>query len=546
MRGGRLNGFIGAMAFGSRATFPSNYSSGGSYGSSSSSGSSNSGKSSSSNTSTDKEETWFEKQYKYHEHLVEMDQELQEDFLDWLDDAYKRAYAEGILDLDDYYKYEQEVYKGRQDLFKDYLNDLEHSIEMAEKAGDSAGDIINIYQQMLNDINAALEAAFARGLDENDDYVQYLQEQWYKYYDKLKDYRDDAQDDAMDAVDDLVQYRIKMLKQYIKNEQDSLKERLSYLKDFYQKQKDMLKDVADTEDYLEEQSEKRKTVSDIESQLAMLELDNSAWAQKRKAKLKEELNDAQKDLQKFERDHAIEVAQEELDSAYEIQERAINARIDQLEDLANNPKALYDQALKDVQNNSIELYEEMIEFNNKYGDGIQSTIVDKWEQAYISLKNYADLYHEFYNGINLVNATGYQPNAEGNIGGNYVMRNPGGSGIKVAGEAPAEVMGGTTSYSDLDPDVQAKIEEMQNALQAQINSVLDNVQAVTNSWLDQIDANTQSMLNSLSNSYAYGGINMGNIIIQGNATEDTISEIRRAQRDNVSNMLKALNTLNNR
>lgn len=367
LRGGGVSGVIGAMASGSRATFPSNYNPGGGGGGGSSSGKSSSSSSSSNSSSTKKEKTWFEQQYDYHKHLVEMDQELQSDFLDWLDEAYKKAYAEGIIDLEEYMQREEEVYKGRQDQFKDYISDLDYAIDMAKKAGANSEDVANMYQKMLDEINRALEIAFARGLDENDDYVQYLQNQWYNYYDNLKEAREDAQDDAMDAVDDLVQYRIKMLKQYIKNEVDALKERLSNLKDFYSKQKDLLKDVADTEDYLDEQAEKRKSVTDIESQLAMLDLDNSAWAQKRKAKLKEELADAQKELNKFERDHAIEVASDQLDAAYEVQERAINARIDELNDLADNPKALYDKALSDVRNNSVALYEEMIEFNNKYG-----------------------------------------------------------------------------------------------------------------------------------------------------------------------------------
>lgn len=364
-----VGGSVKAYAAGTpvSATFPNFYGGGSGGGGSSKSSSKSSSSSSSSDSSSKKEKTWFEKQYDYHKHLVEMDQELQSDFLDWLDEAYKKAYAEGIIDLEEYMQREEEVYKGRQDQFKDYISDLDYAIDMAKRAGANSEDVANMYQKMLDEINRALEIAFARGLDENDDYVQYLQNQWYNYYDNLKEAREDAQDDAMDAVDDLVQYRIKMLKQYIKNEVDALKERLSNLKDFYSKQKDLLKDVADTEDYLDEQAEKRKSVTDIESQLAMLDLDNSAWAQKRKAKLKEELADAQKELNKFERDHAIEVASDQLDAAYEVQERAINARIDELNDLADNPKALYDKALSDVRNNSVALYEEMIEFNNKYG-----------------------------------------------------------------------------------------------------------------------------------------------------------------------------------
>lgn len=539
LRGFGLNGTIGAMASGSKATFPSNYSAGGSYGGGGGSSKGSSSSSSSTDT-TAKEESWFEKQYKYHKHLVEMDQELQEDFLEWLDDAYKRAYAEGVIDLDDYYKHQEEVYKGLQDLFRDYLNDVEHTIDLAERAGSNSSEIVNIYQTLLDDINAELTKAYANGLDENDDYVQYLQDQWYTYYDKLKDAREDAADDAKDSVDDLVQYRIKMLKQYIKNEVSALKEQLKNLKDFYDKQKQMLKDSADEEDYIEEQREKRKAVSDIQNQLSMLELDNSAWAQKRKAQLQEELEDAQKELNKFERDHAIEVASEQLDAAYEVQERAINARVDELEALADNPKYLYDQALKDVQNNSVALYEEMIEYNNKYGDGIQDTIVSMWEQAYISLKNYADLYNEFYHGINLVNATGYQPGTEGNEGGNYVMRNPGGMGVKIPSTSEPEV------FTSSDGSTYNVLDDTEAAIQAQLEAYISNIEAARDQILENLQNQANAALAGLTGaSMSTGAISMGNIIIQGNATADTISEIRRAQRENVDNMLTALNKLYN-
>ena len=545
LRSGGVSGRINAMAGGSpsAATFPNYYPGGGGGGSSSKSSSSRSDKSSSSDTK--KEESWFEKQYKLHKHYLEMDQELQEDFLEWLDSAYKKAYAEGVIDLDEFYKHQEEVYKGQEDLFKDHLNDIEHMISLSERAGDSTQSILNMYQRLLNEVNAALEAAFARGLDENDDYVQELQNKWYDYYDKLKKAREDAVKDATSAADDLVKYRIKMLKQYIKNEVDSLNERLKNLKDFHQKQKEMLRDVADEEDYIEEQAEKRKKVTDIETQLSILNLDDSAWAQKRKAQLKEELADAQKELQKFERDHAIEVAQDQLDSAYEIQERAINARIDQLNDLADNPKALYDQALEDVRNNSVELYEEMIAFNNKYGDGIQKTVVDMWEKAYVSLKNYTDLYHEFYEGINLINATGYQPGKdEIGIGGNFVARNPGGTGVKVHGEIPdAPSDTGANALTDVDPAIAAHLEAVQNAIQAQLESLMTNFQSATANLANQISSNAQSLFSGLSNNNMFGGIDMGDIIINGSASNETVSEIRRAQRDNIDTMLKELNKL---
>lgn len=64
------------------------------------------GGSGNSKKSSDKD-NWFIKQYKENNHLIKMDKKEQKDYLNWLDGAYKKAYKQGIIDLDDYYKYQK-------------------------------------------------------------------------------------------------------------------------------------------------------------------------------------------------------------------------------------------------------------------------------------------------------------------------------------------------------------------------------------------------------------------------------------------------------
>lgn len=388
---------------------PSSGSGSGGSGGGSGSGSSGSG----SDSGKDEVDNWFERQYKLHNHLINMDAEQVEDYLVWLNDAYKRAYEEGLITLYDFYQYQEEVYDKLRELFKDYLNDTEHEISMRSHFEYESAAIIKLYQEMIEKIEKELEAARAQGLDDNNEYVQYLQQQWFTYSDAIKEIEDEISGNAKSALDELIEIRIKMIKQDLENEKDAIKKKLDYLKDFYDKQKDMLKEVYDEEKYLEEQSEKRKTVADIQAELAQLEYDNSAWAQKRKLELAEELAEAQKDLDDFERDHALEVAQDELDALYEKQEEGLNAEIDLLDEKLNDAKAIYEQALEDIKNGSVELYEQMIEWNATYGDGIDQTITDAWEAAYEALDKYYALYGKYYEDFNLDNATGYQRPDEG-------------------------------------------------------------------------------------------------------------------------------------
>lgn len=490
-------------------------------------------------SSSAKQDSWFDHLYEQHNHMLKMDQESQQQYLDWLDGAYKDAFNQGLLELKDFHKYEEEVYKGRQDLFKDHISDIDHAIGLEQNGENRPTVIVNMYQQLLGDIQNQIDAAHRKGLDDNNEYIQYLQNQWNKYYKDLKALREDSSDDAKEQVDDLVQYRIKMLKQYLKNEINSLKERLSYLKGFYNHQKEMLQDVYDTENYLEEQSERRKNVSDIENEMKALEFDDSAWAQKRRLQLQQELDEAQKDLDDFERQHALSVAQDELDAMYSIQEAAINARMDQLNERLNDPKALYEQALLDVQNNTVALYEEMIEFNNKYGSGIKQDIVDMWENAYISLRKYAELYGTLYNGINLVNATDYEwPSTS--TGSGYA------SGTRNAthGFHRLDEIGAEYVFTSANGNKYRLLNGGDKVLDSRATDFLYNFANTGGKIIPNMIAGSVGSVGGFGGkSSVIGDIRLGDIIIQGNADERTVSEIRRAQRESVDFLLKEFNRL---
>ena len=408
---GRAGGRIGFGGWGSVIGGSGSGSGSGSGGGSGSGSGSGSGHSTGKDTSKE-EESWFEKQYKLHNHLIKMCQEDMEDYLAWLNTAYQQAYDEGIIDLDDYRKYQEEVYEGLQDLFKDYLSDVEHEIDMRSMFEGESPKIISLYKQLIKDVEKEIAAARAAGLDDTDDYIQELHKKWADYTKSVKEMEEDARDGAKDAVDELIEYRIKMLKQEADKEKDSLKKKLDNLKEFYDKQKEMLQDVYDEEKYLDEQSEKRKSVTDIQAELAQLEFDDSAWAQKRKLQLQQELADAQKELEDFEKQHALDEALGLLDDAYDAQEKEINAEMEALEEKLNDPEALYNQALADIRNNTEELYQEMLEYNRRYGTGNDEDVADMWEAAYKALLEYHDINGEWYNGIDLGNYTGYTPPQE--------------------------------------------------------------------------------------------------------------------------------------
>lgn len=524
------------------------------------SGGAGSGGSGSGGGSNSDEESWFERQLKDHKHLVEMDQESQSDYLDWLEDAYQKAYEEGIIDIDEFYKYEEEVYKGRRDL-----------VEQAEK-------------------------------------------------------------DAKSSIDNLVEYRIKMLKQEIEDEKDAVKKKLDALKEFYDKQREMLQDQYDEEKYLEEQAEKRKSVSDIRAELAMLERDDSAWAQRRRIELQEQLAEAEKDLNNFERDHALDKTLDMLDKQQAAQEALLQAEIDALDAKLNDPHALFNQALADIKANTEELYNAFIEYNRKHGTGNDEDIADMWEEAYIADQEYQETHNgEHLDGIEIGNYTGYvapeppattQPESSqesaqtlpygkasdvsGNIGvgssGEQVRAiqyalnalgfgNSGtqscdgqfGSGTQTAVRAFQSAMG-ITSDGIVGANTKAKFRSMGYSMGTRSASpgihMVDELgpefvfesadgnryrvfrggekvlNANATNFLYEFANHGRDILSEIIRSLAGGSISgkingvaqvfdidMGDIIVQGNADSRTVSQIRREQRQSVDYMLKEIGRL---
>ena len=494
-----------------------------------------SGGSSSSNSSdsSKKEKSQFEKDYEYHQHLLAMEKEDYETYIKWLDQAYKDAYAKGQIELEDFYKYEVEVFEGRKELFQDSIEDIEHKIKGLERDPGNEAQIINYYNQIIQKIDNELAAARARGLNDDDDYVQELLEQKWDYADEIKDIQDEITENAKDAVEDLVDYRIDMLKQDLENERDAISDKLDTLRDFYDKQKEMLQDVYDEEKYLEEQSEKRKSVDDIKAEIDMLRFDDSAKAQKRIKELQEELKDAEKELSDFEKDHALENATDLLDKMYEQQESQMQSEMDALEEKLNDPKALYNQALRDIQNNTLALYEEMIKYNNKYGSGNAEDIYTMWDEADKSLDAYFKTMGESYKNILLADA--YKPTG-------YA------SGTSHATPGIHELFEGNKDeyvYTTKDGKKYRMFSGLgDKVLNASATDFLYKFANNGETFISNMLSGLVGAIGNVGKPAQQVQLSTGDIIIQGNATQETVSAIRRAQRENVDYILREFTRLN--
>ena len=162
----------------------------------------------------------FERLYKYHQHLMNMDQESVEEYIKWLDKAYKEAYENGEIELDDYYNYEEEVFEKIKSSLDDVRKEHENTITLTQNWLDNAigehdyakitkytGEIISHYKAMQDELHKQAEYYRSLGYSDTSDEVSELSDLWWDYYDEIKNVSADAWqqvvDDANNALDDI-------------------------------------------------------------------------------------------------------------------------------------------------------------------------------------------------------------------------------------------------------------------------------------------------------------------------------------------------------
>lgn len=155
----------------------------------------------------------------------------------------------------------------------------------------------------------------------------------------------------------------------------------------------------------------------IDSQVKALEkkIDNQIAAFEASKELQTKQLEAQIDAVNSQMDAQIEglkLAKDAQDKAMEAQERAIDAKIDGqikalenmqkvedakidaqikvIDDKLENEGLIVNEAYTRMNGMNKKLYADLIEWNNKYGTGIQTDITDQWKSAYNAVRTYSD------------------------------------------------------------------------------------------------------------------------------------------------------------
>lgn len=303
----------------------------------------------SSSSSTKSSDPWkdeFEKLYSEKQHLLTMNQITEEEYINWLDDAYKHYFSDLTKYQDEYWKYEEEVYKFRteneQNLFDKKIDNLE---TLADKAlnvlVDADGNKLELFVSFdyaREQLNAAISAIQNR-IDDiragiisgTDDDISELEEKINSLTDKLKD----IDEKEITSERDFLKNKKDEYSDYYDGQIDKLKEQQKEAENLAKKEKSAIQEKIDL---LEEMNSKKEEEIDLEKKKQAIE---EAKSQRTIARINE--NGTTSYIADREK---IKSAQEEYDKAqYEYQKSLLEAQIEAIETASDTVSEKYDKQI---------------------------------------------------------------------------------------------------------------------------------------------------------------------------------------------------------
>lgn len=294
-------------------------------------------------------------------------------------------------------KKQEEALQATRDRFSEELNELKHAKTMG---------VISEHQYLDR-----LEALYKN-------YYDVLGQDAYQYIEEVYEGRKKLVEDAKSALEKLHDTVADMIKQQKEDEKDAHNEKIKQLEkelDAYQKiydiRKKALEEQKDENDYTKTSAEKKKNVSSLQNEYEKSTLDNSAEGKKRQLELEQDLADARKDLTEYEADQAYKRLEDQIDKEKEAKEAQVESeksiyqqKIDELDNYLSNATLVSQDAWNQLNGMNSSLYQSLIDYNKNYGDGIDSSVTQRWTAATAALQAYGSTAQAYQTYLNLSNS----------------------------------------------------------------------------------------------------------------------------------------------
>lgn len=346
----------------------------------------------------------------YEKHLEELKDARKDAYDAQLDDLQRQLELEKIT-IENYYNQVAnlqnkwltgpEMKKDREEALKDLLDDLVDEME------DKMDDV----DQLISDKD--LFKAWTPGEDAVDDwkkFLAYLQgpdiknmfyaleggEKAYgdlilKVQREIQEALNDRYDDEKDQLDEIMDLVESLVRQETEDKIDALEEQIDKYSEIIDKKKKSLQMTEDELDYIDEMNDLASQIAKKQAEIAVLSRDDSRAGRSKLAEAQEELADLLKQQQQTQRDETLDRTEDMLDDQDEKFEEALQKQIEKLQDFLDNKSAVLEEVIKQIENRDTnKLYDRLMEYNSKYGDGLIKTVTDFWDDLTGLTKKYGN------------------------------------------------------------------------------------------------------------------------------------------------------------
>lgn len=191
-----------------------------------------------------------------------------------------------------------------------------------------------------------------------------------------------------DTISDILGYTEDLIRAETRDRIDALKDQIDAYKEIIDLKKKSLDETKDENEYQEEVADKVKAIAELQAKADLLSLDTSRSAAIERQKLLDQIAEKQKDLGKYQGDHAIDAQKDALDAEYDAFEESKQKEIEELEKTVSSEEKVYQLAIARIRDQWDTLYQDLIAWNTEEGSVINQEITDAWEAATKAVQKY--------------------------------------------------------------------------------------------------------------------------------------------------------------
>lgn len=351
--------------------------------------------------SKEQKETISTKTLEYQEKIYRRQIDAIEEKIDLIED--QEGTEENIIE---YYKSMINLLYDIKNVYKDiYDENSEMMVSLNSEITDLMSKISKVKKELWEAQRDAQVDALEEEQDTIDDYQDAIEDILDATVDLIKRETEaeiEALEDAQDARDEWYDNEIDRIEEVADARKEALEDELEGYRKIIEAKKEALQDEADEEDYNTEVAKKAKEISDLQSKIDALSLDDSKSAAAERMELEEELSEKKEELAKYQRDYSLDKQLEALDDELDAFEEQQNEKIDLIEEQEKADKERLEkqkEAISKSYDEQIELLRSHLEKEGVLWEQANDRLQSEGSSLFAQLRSYAKEYTTDVEGL---------------------------------------------------------------------------------------------------------------------------------------------------